>query len=107
MPNEITVGELAKRLKAGEPTFLLDVREDWEREIAKLPGDVHVPMNEIPARLGEIAAPAGGVVVCYCHGGVRSFNVAAYLEKNGIPALSLAGGIDAWSDAIDPNVPRY
>jgi len=107
MPGEITCGELSRRLKAAEPMLLLDVREDWEREIGHLPGDLHIPMNDIPARLGEIAVPSGGVVVCYCHAGVRSFAVAGFLEQSGLTALSLAGGIDAWSMEVDPKVPRY
>ena len=83
---------------------IIDVREDWEREIARIPGDVHIPMREAPQRLGEFT----GEIVVYCHHGVRSMMVAGFLEKNGVPSVaSLAGGIDAWSTAIDPTVPRY
>ena len=87
---------------------IIDVREDWEREIARIPGDVHIPMNDLRERLGEVKAPEGGEIVVYCHGGVRSMMVAAFLEQNGIPGvLSVSGGIDAWSCVIDPSVPRY
>jgi rhodanese-related sulfurtransferase len=107
MPEEITVQQLAERIRQGKPLQIVDVREDWEREIAKIPGDVHIPMNSLRERLGEVKAPEGGEVVVYCHAGVRSMMVATFLEQNGIPgALSLAGGIDAWSD-LDPSVPRY
>jgi len=108
MPAEITVGDLAQRIQQGKPMQIIDVREDWEREIAKIPGDVHIPMNDLRERLGEVKAPEGGEIVIYCHGGVRSMMVAGFLEQSGIPgALSLAGGIDAWSCVIDPSVPRY
>ena len=103
MPHEITVQELANRISAGAPVLIVDVREDWEREIGAIAGDVHIPMNEVPQRIAEFK----GDVVVYCHGGVRSMMVAGFLEQNGVPNVaSLAGGIDAWSD-IDPSVPRY
>ena len=105
MPREISVSELASRLRAAEPLLLLDVREPWERAIAHLPGDVHVPMDEIPRRAGELAG--GPLVVVYCHAGVRSFAVAAFLEQQGLEAVSLAGGIDAWADEVDPRMARY
>ena len=108
MPDEISATDLASRLKAAEPTLVLDVREPWEREIARLPADVHIPMNEIPGRLAEIVPPPGGIVVAYCHAGVRSYAVAAFLEQAGHKgAASLAGGIDAWSCEVDPLTPRY
>jgi len=108
MPEEITAAQLAERIQKGKPMQIIDVREDWEREIARIPGDVHIPMNDLRERLGEVKAPDGGEIVIYCHGGVRSMMVAGFLEQSGIPgALSLAGGIDAWSCVIDPSVPRY
>lgn len=108
MPREIWVAELASRLRAAEPILLLDVREAWEREIARIPGDVHIPMDEIPARLAEIVPPAGGCIVTYCHAGVRSLVVAAFLEQKGLKdVVSLAGGIDAWAQEVDPRMSRY
>jgi rhodanese-related sulfurtransferase len=108
MPGEIDAQDLAERLRQGKPLLIVDVREDWEREIGRIPGDVHIPMNSIPQRLGELKAPEGGEIIVYCHAGVRSMMVAGFLEQNGIPgALSLAGGIDAWSCEVDPRVPRY
>lgn len=105
MPREISVAELASRLRAAEPLLLLDVREAWEREIARLPGDVHIPMDEVPRRAAEIAR--GTLVVAYCHAGVRSFAVASFLEQSGLEAVSLAGGIDAWASEVDPRMARY
>ena len=107
MPKQISAAELASRLRAAEPILLLDVREAWEREIARLPGDVHIVMDEIPARLAEIVPPPGGSVVAYCHAGVRSLAVAGFLERQGLDALSLAGGIDAWAEDVDPRMARY
>jgi rhodanese-related sulfurtransferase len=107
MPGEISSTELSSRLKRKDPILLLDVREPWEREIGHLPGDQHIPMNDIPARSGELAVPPGGILVVYCHLGVRSLMVAGFLEKSGIPAMSLAGGIEAWSVEVDPSVARY
>ncbi|HZE95468.1 MAG TPA: rhodanese-like domain-containing protein [Planctomycetota bacterium] len=108
MPAEITVQDLAARIREGKPLRIVDVREDWEREIGKLPGDQHIPMNAVPQRMAEFKIADGGEVVVYCHAGMRSMMVAGFLEQNGIPGvLSLAGGIEAWSCEIDPDVPRY
>ena len=108
MPYEISAEDLAHRIREGKPILLVDVREDWEREIGHLPGDVHIPMNTVPQRVADFKAPEGGELVIYCHGGVRSMMVAGYLEQNGVPSAgSLAGGIDAWSSSVDPAVPRY
>lgn len=109
MPTEIHPQELAEILRSGTPLLLVDVREDWEREIARLPGDVHVPLDRFMARAHEIAPPEGGLVVIYCHAGVRSWSAAGYLEQaRGLKSVvSLAGGIDAWSAVVDPSVPRY
>ena len=108
MPQEISVQDLADRLSKGGAFRIVDVREDWEREIGAIPDSVHIPMNSVPQRAAEFKAPEGTEVVVYCHGGVRSMMVAGFLEQNGLPGvLSLMGGIDAWSTFIDPAVPRY
>jgi rhodanese-related sulfurtransferase len=99
---------LAKKLAAGEPVYLLDVRETWENEHCRLPDSVLIPLGELSHRVSEVEVPAGATVVVYCHHGVRSLSGAAILEANGIrEAYSLAGGIEAWSALIDPTVPRY
>lgn len=98
--------------------LLLDVREAWEFELAALRVEgartLHIPMNEIPARLGEIDAargsadPAARPVVCICHHGMRSAQVVAFLERQGLaPVYNLAGGTEAWSAEVDTSVPRY
>jgi adenylyltransferase/sulfurtransferase len=108
MPIEISPVELAEKLKRGEPVYLLDVRQEWEHQLARLPDQALVPLSELPERLDEIQPETGALVVAYCHHGVRSLSAAAWLRQAGFPeAVSLAGGIDRWSQTIDPTVPRY
>ena len=108
MPRQITVDELARMLTEGAPLILLDVRQPWEHEIARLPDSLLIPLPELEERSAEVASPAGSLVVAYCHHGVRSLGAAAFLEANGLNNVaSLAGGIDAWSRQIDPAIPRY
>ncbi|HVK11729.1 MAG TPA: rhodanese-like domain-containing protein [Gemmataceae bacterium] len=108
MPRQIHPKTLATKLEAGDPVYLLDVRQPWEHEHCRLPNSTLIPLGELPERLAEVEVPAGAAVVVYCHHGVRSLSGAAILEANGFgEAYSLAGGIEAWSLFIDPTVPRY
>jgi adenylyltransferase/sulfurtransferase len=108
MPHEISPRELAAKLSAGESVYVIDVRQPWENQIARLPVGILIPLNELTARLPEIDPPDGALVVTYCHHGVRSFHAAVFLESAGLPGVaSLAGGIEAWSAEVDPTVPRY
>ncbi|HWY45655.1 MAG TPA: rhodanese-like domain-containing protein [Candidatus Sulfotelmatobacter sp.] len=103
---EITPAELKKRLDAGEKLLLIDVREPWEHEICRIEGAKLIPMNTIPANLQSLDVEEA--VICYCHHGMRSLDVAVWLQRQGVEsAKSLAGGIDKWSAEIDPKVPRY
>lgn len=89
-----------------DDVVLVDVREPNEVEVAALPGALHIPMREIPQRLDELDRQEDLVVMC--HGGARSRQVAGYLLATGFERVfSLIGGIDAWSQQIDPRVPRY
>ncbi len=89
-----------------EKPQLLDVREPWEFERARIPGAQLVPMREVPARLDEIDPEKE--VVAICHHGGRSAQVALFLEKNGYGKVhNLVGGVDAWSRTVDPAVPTY
>ena len=104
----IRATELEERLRSGRPTVLVDVRQPWEHDLAKLPGSVLIPLPELPERAGEIDVPEGALVVAYCHHGVRSHSGAAILDKHGFPNVaSLIGGIEAWSLEVDPKTPRY
>src|SRR5438105_13766483 len=108
MVMQIRPTELARKLAAGEPVFLLDVRQPWEHDLAALPGSTLIPLGELPGRLDEVQPPAGALVVVYCHHGIRSLSGAAILAQAGHdPVASLAGGIDAWSARVDPLVPKY
>jgi rhodanese-related sulfurtransferase len=85
---------------------LLDVREPWEIETAKIAGCVSIPMRDIPARSEELDDEAQ--IVCVCHHGGRSAQVAMFLESRGFTKVfNLQGGIDAWARQVDPKVPTY
>ncbi len=107
MVTEIEPKEAARRLRGtSAPVVLLDVREEFERETARIEPSLHIPMNEVAARVAEI--PRDGTLIVYCHGGARSAMVAGFLQQQGFKdVLNLRGGIDAWSREVDPKVPRY
>ena len=84
----------------------MDVREPWERQVAAIPGTLHIPMNQVPSRLAEL--PEDRDIVVVCHHGMRSMQVAMWLEAQGFDRVSnLDGGIDAWSQQVDPGIPQY
>jgi rhodanese-related sulfurtransferase len=104
----ITAGELAAWLadERREKPVLLDVREPWEYEKARIEGATLMPMRELPSRIGQIGEDKE--VVAICHHGGRSMQVAMFLEKQGFKRVhNLVGGIDAWSRTVDPAVPLY
>ncbi len=108
MPKQIHPETVAKKLEAGDPVYLLDVREPWEHEYCRLENCVLIPLGELMDRVSEVEVPPNSTIVVYCHHGVRSLSGAAILEMNGFKdAYSLAGGVEAWSVLIDPKVPRY
>ena len=105
---QISPADLAAWLAdaAREKPLLLDVREPWEYENARIEGARLVPMREIQARLGEL--DPSSEVVAICHHGGRSQQVAMFLEKSGFKKVhNLVGGVDAWSRNVDPAVPLY
>jgi rhodanese-related sulfurtransferase len=105
---DISARDAAARRENAPPgeCILLDVREDKELLICRIEGATHIPMNDIPRRVGEID-PRKEVIV-FCHHGRRSYQVAAFLKQQGYPIVrNMAGGIDAWSVEVDPSVPRY
>jgi len=104
--SEIEPQVLAERLKVHEEKlFLIDCREPWEYELARIEGATLIPMRQVPQNVERI--PKNIPVVVYCHHGMRSLNVTGWLRQRGIEAQSLRGGIDRWSLEIDPTVPRY
>ena len=102
---EIQVEELKRRLDAGNPPFILDVREPHEYQICNLGGKL-IPLGELPRRHQELD-PARETVV-HCRSGVRSAKAVDLLLKSGfINVVNLAGGVLAWADRIDPKMPKY
>jgi rhodanese-related sulfurtransferase len=92
--------------RGADAPLLLDVREEEERETARIEPSIHIPMGEVPGRKSEL--PSDRPIVVYCHHGGRSQMVAAYLEQEGFrTVINLRGGIDAWAVEVDPSVPRY
>jgi len=98
--------DVKARLDLGEKLLLLDVREPAEVAFCALPGSVHIPLHEVPRRMGELDPEREIVVVC--HHGTRSFQACVFLRARGFDNVyNLDGGIDAWSLTVDPTVPRY
>ena len=105
---EISATELAAWLADASRArpLLLDVREPWEYEKARIEGAQLVPMREVPGRLDELDQERE--VVAICHHGGRSQQVALFLENAGFRKIhNLVGGVDAWSRTVDPTVPLY
>jgi rhodanese-related sulfurtransferase len=98
---QIDLNALSTKLAAERKPLLLDVRQP-EEVLAEgiIEGSLHIPMNELPARVAEL--PRDREIVAICKRGQRSYNVAAWLKQQGYDALSLAGGLDAWRAAGHP-----
>jgi rhodanese-related sulfurtransferase len=92
--NEIDARSLQQKLAGANPPLIVDVRNVPELAEGRIEGSVHIPMNELPARLAEV--PEGREVVTVCKKGMRSFNAAGWLRQMGRSAVSLQGGIDQW-----------
>ena len=102
---QIQAIQLKKKLDNHEDIFLLDVREGWEFALASIDGSENFPMGEVIDRQQEFAFEEEIVVIC--HYGERTQLVAQELVECGFNVYNLIGGIDAWSQVVDPNVPRY
>jgi len=106
MVREVSPTEFVAALAGRPGTLLVDVREAWELDIARLPDAIHIPMAEVPARLTEIDRARDVVVMC--RSGGRSLNVARYLVAQGYPSVAnLTGGILAWRRDVDPALATY
>ena len=107
MMREISATELAAWLadSSRPQPYLLDVREDWELALCRIPGSQQIAMHLIPLRHNEL--PDDAPIVTICHHGVRSFHVAHFLHQQGHDAIwNITGGIDAWATQ-DPTIARY
>ncbi|MDH3646306.1 MAG: rhodanese-like domain-containing protein [Gammaproteobacteria bacterium] len=104
----MSVQELASRLTAGN-ACVLDVREPWEVGTACICNALAIPMNDVPDRLDELRAASDGKdLVVMCHSGQRSGVITRFLNQAGFDRVfNLDGGIEAWSQEIDPSVPSY
>jgi rhodanese-related sulfurtransferase len=101
----VTPRELKARLDAGERPVLLDVRERWEFDLARIEGSKLVPMSELERRFSELDLAAETVVIC--HHGLRSAYVTQALDRAGFArVVNLEGGLDAYAD-VDDSVSRY
>lgn len=106
MIEEIEPVELSSRQRAGELWQLLDVREAWEIETASITGSINIPMTRVPERLGELNPELQTAVLC--HSGGRSRRIAEYLKGCGFRRVAnVSGGIDLWSQTVDPSIARY
>lgn len=107
MDYEITAEEVKAKLDAGDAFTLLDVREPWEVEAARIEGTRLIPMGDVPSRAHQELDPEEHIIVL-CHHGVRSMNVTAWLRQQGFEKTqSMRGGIDSWSRTVDSKVPLY
>ncbi len=108
LPLEIDCQKLKTWLDQNEPLLLLDCREADEVQRCSLPGATWIPMGQIPQHLAELEPYRERAIVVYCHHGGRSLRVTEFLRSQGFArAQSLCGGIDRWSQEVDPSVPRY
>lgn len=106
---EISTRELKELLAEGgeKRCILLDVREPWEHEEARIEGSILMPMGDVQGRAHQELDPESRIIAI-CHHGVRSMSVTAWLREQGFEKVqSLRGGIDAWSTEIDASVPKY
>ena len=103
---QMTPQELKARLDRRDAPTLLDVREDWETKLCRLPNATHIPIEEIEVRVDELD-PEEELVV-YCHQGVRSAAVAEYLRQRGFKNVkNLEGGLEYWARTVDSSMRRY
>jgi rhodanese-related sulfurtransferase len=107
MVKEVTPTEFLERRRGGADLLLLDVREDWETQLAPVPTEImHIPMGQILGRLAELDPKRETVVIC--RSGGRSMQVANFLAGRGFASVSnMTGGILAWSRDLDPGIPQY
>ena len=98
--------QLQARLNAKEEIMLLDVREAWEYDTCSIDNSINLPMSEIESNLSKWDKNLNIVVIC--HHGMRSYQVAAYMENIGFNnMINLEGGIELWAQTVDPEMTRY
>ncbi|MCX6621121.1 MAG: rhodanese-like domain-containing protein [Acidobacteria bacterium] len=108
-PLEVSPQEVKQKIEAGARFRLIDVREPFEYQLARISGSELIPMQTIPTALQTIQREATQVpIIFFCHHGIRSLQVVNWLREYGVEACqSMQGGIERWSLEIDPTIPRY
>lgn len=108
LPMETDVATLAAMREAGDSFVLLDVREEDEHAHCRIDGSMLIPVSQLRDRFSELESHREDRIIVHCHHGGRSMQVTEALRSSGFSkAQNLAGGIDQWSQQIDPTVPRY
>jgi rhodanese-related sulfurtransferase len=103
---DVTPSQLHTWMHEASPPLVLDVREPWEYQACRIDGSLSIPMGSLPARLQDLDPDQPTVVVC--HHGVRSLQVAMFLEHAGFADVNnLRGGVEAWAKEVDLGMPRY
>src|SRR5439155_11634465 len=103
---EIEVTEVKQKLDRGDKFTLVDVREPHEHDICNIPAAILIPLGQVPQRMGELDKSAD--IVVHCKSGMRSAKACGILKAAGFEHIrNMKGGILAWSDQVDPSVPKY
>jgi len=103
---QIRPAQLQEYLTKGNQPLLLDVREPWEFEICHIQGSQLIPMRQIPQAVSQLEPQQEVVVIC--HHGIRSLQVAHFLEHAGFTqVINLYGGVDLWAQEVDHTMPTY
>ncbi len=107
-PLEIDCRAVKAWLDSGKAFLFLDCREPEEHVTSHIAGTTLIPMSELPQRVGELDSYRDSAIVVHCHHGGRSLRVTNWLRQQDFAhATNMSGGIDEWSQQIDPSVPRY
>lgn len=109
VPLEVSCETVRQMMQSGVDFTLLDCRERDEWEIVRIAPAKLIPMSELQERLSELGSDYSRNIIVYCHHGIRSRHVAAWLRSKSEfhNVQSMTGGIDAWSVRLDPSLPRY
>ncbi len=105
LATDIDPVEVKKKLDRGDDFILLDVREPHEYQICNIPGAKLIPLGDLPKRVNEL--DSSKEIVAHCKMGGRSAKAADFLRQAGFRVKNMTGGILAWSDKVDPKVPKY
>lgn len=107
-PIEVTVQEAKAMMQENPEIVLIDCREPDEYAIAHIEGAILMPLSEMQQNFPKLEPLKDKSIIVHCHHGGRSLRMVLWMRKNGfLNCINMAGGIDAWSIEIDPEVPQY